>query len=306
MIGRLRNRLDYALSAAAYLISKYTRSGMSTTLTPLANVEQLSPRVIRILGQNSGPFTLQGTNTYLVGTGNKKVLIDTGDRNVPRYIDELKTALGDSTLDCIVITHWHEDHVGGIPDVKRLVGECPIYKIKRAEDDSNLAGECTYVENGHEIRVEGATLRLIHTPGHTIDHAVLWLDEDQILFSGDCVLGEGSAVFECLHTYMNSLNVLLDLKAKAIYPGHGKVIENPHQKITEYIAHRLKREEQIVEALERMKRATPMDLTNQIYTEVPWSLKIAALENVKHHLTKLCKDGRIREVSNDTFEPIHK
>ncbi|KAI6231526.1 Beta-lactamase-like protein 2 [Aphelenchoides besseyi] len=94
-----------------------------------------------------------------------------------------------------------------------------------------------------------------------------------------------------------------------LYPSksrHGKVIENPHQKITEYIAHRLKREEQIVEALERMKRATPMDFTNQIYTEVPCSLKIAALENVKHHLTKLRKDGRIREVSNDTFEPIHK
>jgi glyoxylase-like metal-dependent hydrolase (beta-lactamase superfamily II) len=106
---------------------------------------------------------------------------------------------------------------------------------------------------------------MVYTPGHTSDHAVFFLEEENTLFSGDCVLGEGSSVFECLHTYLNSLKILIDLKPNLIYPGHGKVIEDPNAKITEYIEHRLKREAQIVDALKELKQATPMDLTNAIY-----------------------------------------
>lgn len=66
--------------------------------------------------------------------------------------------------------------------------------------------------------------RIHHTPGHTSDHVILTLKEDNSLFSADCVLGEGTTVFEDLNDYLNSLNLILDLKPGVIFPGHGSVI----------------------------------------------------------------------------------
>lgn len=70
--------------------------------------------------------------------------------------------------------------------------------------------------------------RIYHTPGHTMDHVIITLEEDKALFSADCVLGEGTTVFENLRQYLNSLHLILELKPTIMFPGHGSVIKVTH------------------------------------------------------------------------------
>lgn len=93
----------------------------------------------------------------------------------------------------------------------------------------------------------------------------VYLVEEKTLFSGDCILGIGTAIFEELSTYMRSLNVILEMDPLKIYPGHGPVIEEPKVKIKEYIDHRMQRERDIVDALRELGTATTMAITSAIY-----------------------------------------
>ncbi|GIX72583.1 endoribonuclease LACTB2, partial [Caerostris extrusa] len=185
--------------------------------------------------------------------------------------------------------------------LKELKLDCPVSKFPRAPGVENLPSvpdiNYTYLKDGDVITTEGATLKVLAAPGHTDDHLVLFLEEENGLFSGDCILGEGTAVFEDLFDYMLSLEKILKLEPDVIYPGHGPVIENPKSKVQEYIRHRMIREQQILDALEYAppNGLSAEELVNQIYTSTPKHLLKAAEINVLHHLQKLTKEKIIEE-----------
>lgn len=103
--------------------------GAPEGLPALRDVEVLQPGVLRVLGQNPGPATLQGTNTYLLGTGTERILVDTSDGNVHwwplllRALEEQHAIVSD-----VVLTHRHYDHVGGMEAVRESFPKAHFWK----------------------------------------------------------------------------------------------------------------------------------------------------------------------------------
>lgn len=80
-----------------------------------------------------------------------------------------------------LITHWHPDHVNGIPDLLKLCPQATIYKNEPGDGQKSI-------EDGQVFKTEGATLRALHTPGHTMDHMAFVLEEEDAIFTGDSKL----------------------------------------------------------------------------------------------------------------------
>lgn len=277
---------------------------MALTLAPLPEVERLSPICIRLLGGNPSKFTLQGTNTYLLGSGPKRILIDTAEGK-PSWIAALNRTLAEenATISTALLTHWHPDHVGGVRDVldSSAGAAAKVYKNRPAAGQLDIA-------DGQRFSVEGATLTAHYTPGHANDHMVFTLEEEEgAMFTGDNVLGQGTAVFEDLSAYLASLHRMSALfstgAGRRAYPGHGPAIDDGPARIREYMSHRQQREDQIISTLRETNELAskaawePIELVRVIYKDVPENLHLPAQGGVVQVLQKLKKEGRAYEES---------
>lgn len=287
-------------------------SGVSRALTPLPLEAELAPGVVRVLGRNPSRMTLQGTNTYLVGAGPERVLVDAGDGNDAHVSALLRTCarLGVTRISHLLLTHGHYDHMGGLlrlreafPDVQVLKWLPPDDANLRVSNAESARLGVQPLRDGAEFRIamDGghAVLRAVHTPGHHDDHACFLLTHGRhvALFSGDCVLGEGSCVFDSLQKLMASLEILRALSPDVLYPAHGPVVTDAGAKIDEYIQHRVEREQQVLEALQKAPAPSALSsaqIVLEVYEELPFLLRLAAQKAVDKHLRKLEAERRVR------------
>ena len=175
---------------------------------------------------------------------------------------------------------------------------------------TSARGKVHDLVDGQELAVEDGSSRLVivHTPGHTPDSICIVLHTQErglaSLFTADSVLGQGTAVFEDLASYIASLQRLVAptfTPYKTVYPGHGPIIEDGSSTIRTYIEHRLQREAQVVEVLRKLQDADAAgsgvsiwDIVKDIYKDYPENLWLPAARGVGLHLRKLEVDGRAK------------
>ncbi|AEO66251.1 uncharacterized protein THITE_2049009 [Thermothielavioides terrestris NRRL 8126] len=272
-------------------------AGKQATLPKLPDVEQLSPRVIRILGQNPGKMTMQGTNTYIVGTGAQRILIDTG-QGMRAWAELISAVLAaaSASLSHVLLTHWHGDHVGGVADLVRMYPHLEGRIYKHDPRKGSQQQQQQPIADGQVFRVEGATVRAVHTPGHAHDHMCFVLEEEQAMFTGDSVLGHGTGVHEHLGTWMATLRAMAALGCAVGYPGHGAVVPDLPGKIAGELAQKERRERQVLRALGQARaRLTVAQLVEEMHgPALDEQMREGALVPlVDETLRKLAEDGRV-------------
>jgi hydroxyacylglutathione hydrolase len=128
-------------------------------------------------------------------------------------------------LGCLLITHHHWDHAGGIDDLVAAYPECPVY----GPCDSRIPGITHPRSDGMEVQVPGldCRLRVLAVPGHTSSH-IAFLGESA-LFCGDTLFAAGCGrVFDGTFDQLSaSLQRLASLPAEtAVYCAHEYTLAN--------------------------------------------------------------------------------
>jgi len=250
----------------------------------------------KFTANNPGIMTLQGTNQYIVGK-ESGLVIDvalSADSNMDGILEQAE-AMGVKKIDKILLTHIHSDHTGGALALRKRCGaKLGIHRSRKGY----LGGEDFQYDDNDRIDFGSGELHVLHTPGHESGHCCFYEGGDKILFSGDNILGYGTAVIHPpdgnMTDYLQTLERLLGFEMSLILPGHGPLIGKAEAKIREYIRHRLEREQQVIKAL-RSGHHTIGDITEMIYIDVSAALKRVAEFSVQAHLEKLLRDGKVKQ-----------
>ncbi|WMW23867.1 MBL fold metallo-hydrolase [Methanolobus sediminis] len=185
---------------------------------------------------------LYDANSYLI---NGKILVDTG-MSTEGLISAITENIDIKDLELIILTHCHYDHTASAQAIADISGA----KIAIHKDDEPLLSNDTIsaaamfgnkapvikpdmlLEEGDRIPIgNDEELEVIHTPGHTPGGICLYEANSKSLFSGDTVFPNGSIGRTDFQggnrsQLTESINKLVQLDVKTLYPGHGEVTSN--------------------------------------------------------------------------------
>ena len=248
------------------------------------------PGVRCVVADNPGPMTLDGTRTYLVGE-ERTVLLDPGPAE--GLEERLEALVAGRGVAAVALTHAHPDHAGGAREAGAWTG-APV--LASAETLARTGLEGRAVEDGQGFDVDGgaSTLQAVATPGHAADHLCWWWPPAGAVFTGDLVLGTGTAMVGHpdghMGSYLESLERLRRLEPERLYPGHGEPVEDADGRLRSYLRHRRERERQIRRAAEE-GAGSVAEIRRRVYGELPDGLGFAAEASIRAHLEHLEERG---------------
>ncbi len=175
-------------------------------------------------------------NVWLM-RNSENVLVDVGTGDSWNAIRELET------VEKVVITHSHYDHVDNLPKiVDRFSPEVHAF------EPGNLpVKDVNRISDGEELELCGLSFTVFHTPGHRDDSISLYCEQEQVLFTGDLVFPDGGFGRTDLDQgdrdeLIESIEKIVDLEVKEMYCGHGEAVEDVGNGIERSLAEARKRE----------------------------------------------------------------
>ena len=254
-------------------------------------IQAVTARATLVRADNPGVMTLDGTNTWLLREpGSRGVtVLDPGPLDEMHLQRVLEVAGRDEgRVEQVLYSHWHPDHTDAIDRFYELTG-APARAF-----DEKWCRAAPPIADGEMLVVDGLALRVLATPGHTIDSICLLLPDEGSLLSADTILGRGTTVVAhpdgTLGDYLDSLRAIRELalakQVQRILPGHGPVIDEPLRVVDAYLAHRASRLDQVREALS-LGDTSAMQVVARVYADVNRSVWFAAEMSVRAQLEYL-------------------
>ena len=246
------------------------------------------PHTSCVLAPNPSPWTLEGTNTWIVGTVTGGCLVvDPGpleNGHLAAVEDRIESRR--STVKGVLLTHGHVDHSAGAEEFARRHGVWVRAWDPRLARAASHRMNPEVLSDGEKIEVDGLDVRVVSTPGHSSDSVSL-VAADTVL-TGDTVLGRGTTVIVHpdgrLAEYLDSLRSLSHLcedeGISTLLPGHGPPIEDPKRVLDAYWEHRMTRLQEVRAAM-KGGATTVSEIVDTVYADVPQSIRAAAESSVR-------------------------
>ena len=273
----------------------------------VGRVDWVTQDIRRILAPNPSAMTGPGTNTYILGQGRVVVIVDPGPAE-PSHLAAVMAALDPGqTVSAIIVTHAHRDHSAAAPMLSAATA-APVLAYGDASTGRSATMQALatsgmvaggegvdhafrpdrLLRDGDQLPAGSHLLRIVHTPGHMGGHICLAYGD--VLLSGDHAMGWATSLISPpdgdMADYMTSLARLDQTDWRLMLPGHGDAVTEVRARLQALIAHRRKREQEILAALQTGP-ARIAQLADRIYPTTPPALRHAAQRNILAHLIDL-------------------
>ncbi|MEM1178792.1 MAG: MBL fold metallo-hydrolase [Acidobacteriota bacterium] len=268
-------------------------------LGPLRRIEFLPGLILLPLRTPTLPPATH-TNTFILGRG-RAVLIDPApyaEAEKRRLLDALDAAREQGlTIEAIWVSHHHPDHIGAVLDAKRHLGVPVLAHRDTAEALGSAIPVDGGLEDGQRVALDGLTVRVHHTPGHTRGHLSFEIEEHRALVAADLVSTLSTIVIDPpegdMHAYLTSLERMAARDFKVLLPSHGPTTLEPTALLEKTRRHRLAREEK-VKIAHASGLITAEAMVAEVYEDVPALMHPVACRQIEAHLTRLRRLGEIQ------------